>query len=90
MSQEFQTIEEVNTYLRNKAVEDEAFRSRLLSDPKSVLSDELDVTIPDDFNIQVHEESASTAHIVIPPSSALSEQDLQAAAGGWTWCNQVV
>ncbi len=86
MNKQFQTAEEFHGYLRNKAVEDEEFRARLLADPKAVIEDELDLSIPDDFNIQVHEDNATTAHVVIPPSAALAEEDMRAVAGGGAWC----
>ena len=91
MAQQFQTVEEFHDYVRNKAVEDEEFRARLLADPKAVVEDELDLSIPDGFAIEVHEESATTAHLVIPPSAALAEADMRAAAGGdplW-WCSPI-
>ena len=92
MAQEFQSVEEFHSYLRNKAVEDMEFRTRLLADPKSVMEDELNLSIPDDFNVQVHEENATTAHLVLPPSAVLSEAELQAVSGGndnMNWCSPV-
>ena len=88
MTQQFQTIEEFNDYMRNRAVEDQEFRSRLLADPKAVIEEVLDMSIPDGFSVQVHEESATTAHMVIPPSAALAEQDMHAVAGAG-WCSPV-
>ena len=38
--------------------------------------------IPEDFTIQVHEENGMTAHLVLPPSSRLTEEDLAVVAGG--------
>ena len=89
MAQQFQTVEEFSAYVRNKAVEDQEFRSRLLADPKAVMEEELDVSIPDSFSVEVHEESATTAHLVIPPSAALAEQDMHAVAGASGWCSPV-
>ncbi len=90
MAQEFQTVEEFHDYVRNKAVENEEFRARLLADPKTVMEEELDLSIPDDFSIEVHEDSATTAHLVLPPSAALAEEDMRAVAGGKNgWCSPV-
>ena len=92
MAREFQTVDEFQGYLRDKAVEDAEFRARLLTDPRSVMEEELDVSIPDGFNIEVHEESATTAHLVLPPSATLAEEDLEAVAGGnenMGWCSPV-
>ena len=42
--------------------------------------------MPASLSIGVHEESSTTAHLVLPPDSKLSESDLQAVAGGeLTW-----
>ncbi|MYH27264.1 MAG: NHLP leader peptide family natural product precursor [Acidobacteria bacterium] len=89
MAQEFQTVEEFHDYVRNKAVENEEFRARLLADPKAVMEAELDLSIPDDFTIEVHEDSATTAHLVLPPSAALAEEDMRTVAGGGGWCSPV-
>ena len=87
MAQQFQTVEEFHDYVRNKAVENEEFRARLLTDPKAVMEEELDLSIPDGFTIEVHEDSATTAHLVLPPSAALAEEDMRTVAGGGQpWC----
>ena len=65
-----------------RASEDADFRVWLLSDPKGAIEQELGVTIPAWLSIKVHEESGTTAHLVLPPDSRLSESDLQAVAGG--------
>ena len=69
-----------------KASEDAEFRAQLLSDPKAALEQELHVSIPASMSVQVHEDSGTTAHLVLPPDSKLSESELQMAAGGaLTW-----
>ena len=60
-----------------RATEDPDFRARLLSDPKGTIGQELNVTIPASLSIEVHEENATIAHLVLPPSSRLSESALQ-------------
>lgn len=52
-----------------KATEDADFRAWLLSDPKGAISQELGVAIPVSMSIQVHEESGTTAHLVLPPAA---------------------
>ena len=90
MAQEFQTVEEFHDYVRNKAVENEEFRARLLADPRTVMEEELDLSIPDGFTIEVHEENATTAHLVLPPSAALAEEDMRSVAGGkHGWCSPI-
>ena len=69
-----------------KTEEDSDFRSRLLADPRSVLKDTLDIEVPDDFNVVVHEEDARTAHLVLPASAELTDTQLEKAAGGEAIC----
>lgn len=76
------TADEMRRILVDKAGEDEAFRNRLLADPKSVLQQELDLELPASLSIQVHEDSAETAHLVLPPSPKLSEAQLAQVTGG--------
>ncbi len=79
------TATELKTQILTKADEDNEFRARLLTDPKATISAETGVTIPEGFNVLVHENSATTAHLVLPPSPKLSEADLQMVAGGGLW-----
>ena len=89
MAQQFQSFDDFYNYARNKAVDDEEFRSRLLADPRAVIEEELDLSIPDGLDIQVHEDTATTSHFVIPPSAKLAEEDMRAVAGGSGWCSPV-
>ncbi len=75
----------MRTKILGKASEDAGFRARLLDDPKGAIGQELGVAIPASLSIEVHEESATTAHLVLPPGSKLSEGDLRTVAGGITW-----
>ena len=80
-----ETPNEMRSKIVGKANEDADFRARLLSDPKEALEQELGVTIPASLSVEVHEESGTTAHLVLPPDSRLSEGDLRAVAGGGDW-----
>ena len=77
-----ETAQQMHARIVDKATEDEEFRSRLLSDPKGAIERELGVTIPASMSIAVHEDSAETVHLTLPPDSRLSESDLEQAAGG--------
>ena len=77
-----ETPNEMRMKIVGRATEDADFRARLLSDPKGAIGQELGVTIPESLSIGVHEESGTTAHLVLPPDSKLSDGDLQAVAGG--------
>ena len=76
------TATELKTKILTKAAEDGDFRTRLLTDPRAAISAETGVTIPEGFDIAVHEDSATTAHLVLPPSPALTEAELEKVAGG--------
>ncbi len=76
------TATEMRTQILSRASEDEEFRARLIADPKATISAELGTTIPEGFDVVVYEDSATTAHLVLPPSPALTEAELQAVAGG--------
>jgi hypothetical protein len=71
-----------------KAWEDEAFRQRLLADPKAAIAELLGEKLPDGLQVTVHEENAGALHFVIPARPAarspedLSDADLQLVAGG--------
>ena len=77
------TATEMRTQILSKADEDGDFRARLIDDPKGTISSEIGIDIPDGFNIVVHEDSSTTAHLVLPPSSELTEDELETVTGGW-------
>ena len=79
---EMMTAAEMRERLIGKAIRDDEFRARLVADPKDAIEKEWDVKMPDGFQLEVHEESANTSHLVLPPPAALSEADLYRAAGG--------
>ena len=72
---------EIRMALIEKAGEDEDFRARLLSDPRSTIESEFDITVPKGFNLHVHEEAPGTAHLVLPPQPGLSTQELASVSG---------
>ena len=78
------TVSEMKAHLVARADESEDFRARLVADPRSVISAEFGISIPETFNVQVHEDDATTAHLVLPVTDRLTEEDLaQVAGGGW-------
>ena len=76
------TATEMKAKLLTKAAEDGDFRARLLADPNATISSELGTTIPEGFKVSVHEDSATTAHLVLPPSPKLTEAEMETVAGG--------
>ena len=76
------TATEVKAQILGRAAEDASFRARLIADPKAAISAETGMTIPDGFDVVVHEDGATTAHLVLPPSPELTETELETVAGG--------
>ena len=75
---------EIGDRILNKAADDGEFRARLIADPKAAISAEIGQPLPEGFEVVVHEDSATTAHLVLPPTPALTEAELEVAVGGST------
>jgi hypothetical protein len=64
-----------------RAFRDDEFRRALLSDPAGTLAREYGVKVPDGVTLQVHEETDTLVHLIIPgrPSrlEGLSDKDLE-------------
>ena len=76
------TATELKNRILSKADEDSDFRARLIADPRAAISAETGTALPDGFDVVVHEDSATTAHLVLPPSPKLTEANLEKATGG--------
>ena len=79
------TATEMKTRILDRASEDADFRAHLVADPKAAISSEIGMAIPEGFDVVVHEDSAATAHLVLPPSPELTEAELETVAGGSMW-----
>lgn len=69
-----------------KSALDAEFRQQLLADPKSTISKELDVTIPDSMTIHIHESDMRTVHLALPPDPNITEEQLEAISAGLCCC----
>ncbi len=78
------TAAELKKQILGKASEDGEFRTRLIADPKGAIASEIGAALPDGFEVVVHEEGATTAHLVLPPSPELTDAELEMVAGA-TW-----
>ncbi len=76
------TVSELRERLLLQAAESDDFRTRLLNDPKAVLRDDYNLNVPEHINLFVHEDDATTAHLVLPRSKELTEAELASVAGG--------
>ena len=74
--------QELREHVLTKATADEGFRERLVADPRGTVEQECGVQFPAGYRLEVHEESATTTHMVLPASARLSERELEAVAGG--------
>ncbi|MDE2655410.1 MAG: NHLP leader peptide family RiPP precursor [Gemmatimonadota bacterium] len=69
-----------------KSAVDTGFRQRLLTDPKTTISGELGISIPDSMNIRVHESDMQTVHLALPPDPNITEEQLEAISAGLCCC----
>lgn len=86
-----QTRQDWEALLVAKAWSDEAFKEKLLKNPKAVLEEEMGGKLPEEIkNVRIIEETEDTIYISLPkkpePSSSeeLSEEELEAVSGGLT------
>ena len=69
-----------------KSALDADFRQELLADPKTAITRELGITMPDSMNVQVHESDMQTVHLALPPDPNISEEQLEAISAGLCCC----
>ena len=68
--------------LISRAGEDQEFRERLLAKPKETIEAEFGVTMAEDHEIHVHEETYTATHLVLPPRSKFTEAQREEAKTG--------
>ena len=76
------THEEMLAELIGRAAQDEGFRAQLIAEPKVAIKDALGIDVPESVSVAVHEDTATTAHLVLPPSPQLGDTELAAVAAG--------
>jgi Nitrile hydratase, alpha chain len=83
--------EQMERRLVQRSLEDDAFRRRLLEDPKGVVEEELGTRLSEGVQVQAVEETADTIYLVLPPraetehsSAEISDEALEAVAGGYS------
>ena len=77
------TESEVRALLLEKAQADSEFRAALLADTRATVEKEIGFAMPAGFEMHVHQETATSAHMVLPRSGGgLDSGELQAVAGG--------
>ena len=81
--------QEMERRLIEKSLQDEAFRQKLVEDPKGTVEQELGRRLPEGVRVEAVEETQDTIYLVLPSASvaghegeAVSDQELQSVAGG--------
>jgi hypothetical protein len=81
---------EIERRLIEKSLEDEAFRQRLIEDPRGAVEQELGTRLPEEVRVVSVEESSDTIYLVLPSTPMagtegveLSDQQLESVSGGW-------
>ena len=63
------------------ALHNETFRQQLLANPKETLERELGLSFSSDVQLYVHEETATTVHLILPARETVdTSQDISVAA----------
>ena len=79
---------DLEAHIIAQAVQDPAYRARLLADPRVVFAD-LGLSVPPEVRIQALQETAEQYYLVLPAvadrprGAGLSDAQLEAVAGGW-------
>lgn len=85
MSADQPTRRDLEDKLVAKAWADEGFRERLKTDPRTAVAEETGITVPESITVEVLEETADKAYIVIPANRvAIADDQLDAAGGGYS------
>jgi hypothetical protein len=92
MSAEQNTLQEqiiaLQPQIVARAMKDEAFWQHLLKNPKQTLEREMGLNVPQGVTIQIHEETPTIFHLVLPMKpptgelQELSDEELKEVAGG--------
>ena len=69
-----------------KSTVDAEFRQQLIADPKTAISSELGITIPDSMDVRVHESDMQTVHLALPPDPHITEEQMEAISAGLCCC----
>jgi hypothetical protein len=82
--------QEMERRLVHRSVQDDAFRQRLVEDPKAAVEEELGTRLPEGTRVVAVEETADTVYLVLPfvsteiqEAGELSDRELEAVSGGW-------
>ena len=87
--------QEMERRIVQRSIEDDAFRQKLIEDPKGALEQELGARLPKELRVMVVEETQDTIYLVLPSTPMagaegveLSDQQLEEVAGGLSSWNE--
>ena len=69
--------------LVERSLQDDAFRQRLLADPKAAVEEELGTQLPEEVQVKAVEETADTIYLVLPSASPLQAKEASSPIGSW-------
>jgi hypothetical protein len=79
---------EVKRRIIQRSIEDDAFRQRLLENPKAAIEEGSGIQLPEGIEIRAVEETPDTVYILLPGrptdvrAGELSDRELESVAGG--------
>ncbi|BAZ06032.1 hypothetical protein NIES3974_26890 [Calothrix sp. NIES-3974] len=88
MANQIEKRQDYETQIIIRALKDESFKQQLLTNPgvaKAEIEKAIGQKVPDDFKVQVLQETADTAYLVlphVPATEAMTEEQLEAVASG--------
>lgn len=90
-----QNRQSLESQLIEKALKDDAFRKKLADDPKGAIESDAGIKLPEDLQIEVHQETKNTLHMVLPyapraKAELKPEEMLGADCSGWSSAGECV
>ncbi|BAZ06035.1 NHLP leader peptide family RiPP precursor [Calothrix sp. NIES-3974] len=89
MANKIEKRQDYETQIIVRALKDESFKQQLLSNPnvaKAEIEKAIGEKVPDGFKVQVLQETADTAYLVlphVPATEGMTEEQLEAVASGF-------
>jgi hypothetical protein len=84
------TRADIDSIIAERLDSEPGFRERLITDPRATVAEIAGTPLPAMVTIEVHQESLTQIHLVIPASPAtgeITEDDLELVAGGTCWAD---
>ncbi len=76
------TSNEYQNQILARAAEDDDFRNQLMDNASAAIASELNVEVPSELTINVHEDGRNVVNLVLPPKVELDQSQMDSIAGG--------